>query len=167
MGLGVSVLAQEKPVPRIPVEVRRDERPEALQAVSVEPHREAAVLLLLDQLVGATIPDLDRPGAVLTGGYLSLEVGVGERMILDVNRQVTLGARHGHALRHRPAREDAAPLEPQVIVEPARRVPLDDESQAARSVAVLERLWRARGIPLASIVLEWHKPHHRGKRHGA
>ncbi len=56
----------------------------------MEVHREPAVLLLLDELVGAPIPDLDGAGAVLARRDLALEIAVVERVVLDVHREVPL-----------------------------------------------------------------------------
>ena len=46
----------QEPVLRVAVHVRRDERPEAVQARAVELHGEPAVALSLDELVGARCP---------------------------------------------------------------------------------------------------------------
>ena len=73
------------------------ERPEPVQARAVEPNRQAAVLLLLDELVCPPVPDLDGAAAVLPGRDLALEVGVVERVILDVHGQVPLAERERHA----------------------------------------------------------------------
>ena len=62
----------------------------------MESHREPAVFLLLDELVGAAVPDLDRAAAVLPGGDLALEVGVVERVVLDVHGQVPLARYERH-----------------------------------------------------------------------
>ena len=43
------------------------ERPDPVQPLPGEPHRQPAVALLLDELEGAVVPDLDRPGPVLPG----------------------------------------------------------------------------------------------------
>jgi hypothetical protein len=51
----------------------------------VQPHREAAVALLLEQLVRAAIPDLDRARAVVPFRDLTLEASVLERMVLDMD----------------------------------------------------------------------------------
>ena len=65
--LGRRVLPQEEPVPLVPVEVRGDERPDAVDPLPPEPEGEAAVGLLLQELVRPAVPDLDRAGAVLAG----------------------------------------------------------------------------------------------------
>ena len=97
----------------------------------MEAHGEAAVLLLLDQLVGAAVPDLDRAGAVLPGRDLALEVRVVERVVLDVHGQVPLARLERHALGHGPAREHTVALEPEVVVQPAGGVALHDEDAAS------------------------------------
>ena len=56
----------------------------------MQPDGETAVRLLLDEVVGATVPDLDEPGAVVPFRDLSLEGRVVERMVLDVHREVLL-----------------------------------------------------------------------------
>ena len=94
-------------------------------------HRQAAVALLLDELVVAAVPDLDRPGAVLARRDLALERGVVERMVLDVHRQVALALAQRDALRHRPALQGAAALDAEVEVQPAGVVALDDEDRLA------------------------------------
>src|SRR4029078_4910154 len=59
-------LLEQQPVLRVAVQVRRDERPEGVEALAVQTDRQPTVLLLLDQLVRAAVPDLDRSGAVLS-----------------------------------------------------------------------------------------------------
>ena len=61
-------LADEEPVLLLAVELGGHERPEALQPLAVEADCQAAVVLLLDELVRAPVPDLDRAGAVLPLG---------------------------------------------------------------------------------------------------
>src|SRR6185503_17726417 len=87
---GVVLLAQDQPVLRIARELRRDERVGAVETLAVQTDREAAVLLLLDELVGALVPDLHRAGAVLPLRDLALEGRVLERMVLDVDRKMLL-----------------------------------------------------------------------------
>ena len=84
------LLLDEQPVLRVAAELRRHERPEALEPLAVQTDGEAAVRLLLDELVRAAIPDLDRPGAVVPGRDLALEAPVGERVVLDVDGEVLL-----------------------------------------------------------------------------
>ena len=133
-------LADDQPVLLLAVEVRRDERPHAVQPLAVQPDGETAVSLLLDELVRSLVPDLDRAGAVVPLGDLALEARVLDRVVLDVDGEVLLSGLEGNALRDRPRRERAVALEPEVVVEPPRVVPLDDEDRAA--VASVGRLAR-------------------------
>ena len=65
--------------------MRRHERPHAVQSLAPESHRQPAVWLLLEELVGPSIPDLDGSCAVLAGWDRPFEVAVLERMVLDVD----------------------------------------------------------------------------------
>ena len=159
--LGRRVLPQEEPVPLVPVEVRGDERPDAVDPLPPEPEGEAAVGLLLQELVRPAVPDLDRAGAVLAGRDRALEGAVVEWMILDVDREVPLAGREGQPLRHGPAGEGAVPLESQIVVEPPCVVALDDEDRAAARRASAERLGCAPRVALAPVVAErGHVPDH-------
>ena len=51
----------------------------------METNGQAAVLLLLHELVGPLVPELDCSGSVLPLGDLALEGCVLERMVLDMN----------------------------------------------------------------------------------
>jgi hypothetical protein len=62
-------------------------------------------------------------------------------MILDVHREMLLPRLERHAFRHRPAREGAVPLQPEVVVEPAGVVALDDEDGQ-----VIAGAFRAEGL---------------------
>src|SRR6185503_4745001 len=99
------LLAEQQPVLLLAVEVRRHERPDALRSLPVEPEREAAVALLLEELVRPAVPDLDGAGAVLTLRDLALERAVVERVIFDMHREMPLACAKWQALGHGPARE--------------------------------------------------------------
>ena len=105
------------------------ERPDALEALAQQPHREPAVSLLLEQLVGAAVPDLDGACSVLAGRDHTFEIGVVERVILDVDGEMPLPFAKRDALRNRPARQSAVAFEPKVVVEPPRIVSLNDEAE--------------------------------------
>ena len=64
----VGLLLHEQPVLRIAAELRRNERPRPVQLLAVEVHGHPAVRLLLDELIRALVPDLDRTGAVVPAG---------------------------------------------------------------------------------------------------
>ena len=147
----VVLLAEEQPVLLVAVELRRHERPQALEALAGEPDGEAAVGLLLDEVVGPVVPDLDRAGAVLAGGDLALEPGVVERMVLDVHGEVALPGLERDPLGNGPARQGAVALEAEVVVEAARVVALDDEHRLARPSPSAERLGRLALAPFALV----------------
>ena len=135
----------------------RYQRPDTIQAASVQPNRQTAVTLLFHELVGAAIPDLDGTGTVLTGRNRPFELHILERVILDVHRQVTLTAAKRNPFRDGPAPQDAVPLEPKVVVEPPRSVSLDDETWLLTSSRGLPK--RLRGLarlPAAAILVEAH-----------
>ena len=159
-----AVLSHQEPVLRVAVHVRRDERPLALQARAVQLHGEPAVALSLDELVGARVPDLDGPAAVLACRDLALERRVLERMILDVHGEPAVALAHRHALRHRPAQEDAVLLEAQVVVQAARVVALDDEERiAAFPAPAAEGLRRLLRVALLPVRLERGHPRARAR----
>ena len=121
----------------------------------MQAHGQAAVGLVLHQLVGAGVPDLDRPGPVLARRDLALERPVLERVVLDVHGQRLVPGADRDPLGHRPAGQRALALEPEVVVQPARRVALDDEDRrAAPAVAAREGLRRRRRVTLAPVLLQ-------------
>ena len=86
------------------------------------------------ELPGAAVPHDHVAAAVLAARDHALEVGVVERVVLDVDREVPRRGIEGQALRHRPAHEHAVDLEPEVVVQTAGAMPLHHE--AGPSVAV-------------------------------
>src|SRR6185503_4927164 len=112
--------------------------------------------LLLDQLVGARVPDLDRARAVLALGDLTLEARIVERVVLDVHGQVTLAHLERNALRHRPARQRTVALEPEVVVEPPRVVALDDEDRLLALALAGERLGSLLAVALPLVFAQAH-----------
>src|SRR5207237_10405750 len=77
--LGLVALADQEPVLRVAVELGRDERPRSLEPLPVQPDRQSAAPFLLDQVVRAGVPDLDRAGAVLALRDLAREGRVLQR----------------------------------------------------------------------------------------
>src|SRR4029077_7980145 len=121
----------------------------------VQADGQPAVLLLLQELVGSAVPDLDSPGAVLALRDLAREGRVVERVILDVNGQRSLSRFEGHALRHGPAGERALALEAEVVMKAARVVALDHEDRLlAALLAFAKRLRSLVLVPLAPIFLQ-------------
>ena len=152
--LDAAVLADQQPVLGVPTQLRGHERPEPVEPLPVQLHREAAVAFLLDELVRAVVPDLDRPGPVLAGRDPPLEGRVVERVILDVHRQHALPRLERDSLRHGPAQEHTVALQAKVVVEAPRRVPLDDESQRLALAVAAERLGRDLRIALAAVLAQ-------------
>jgi len=125
--------------------------------LAVEAHGQSAVPLLLQEVVRAAIPDLDGSRSVLAGRNHALEVAVLERMVLDVDCKMPLALLQRNAFRHRPARERTSALEPEVVVEAPRGMPLDHEAKLL-GVALFgaERLRRLPRIPLPAVLVEAH-----------
>src|SRR5262249_13795096 len=87
----------------------------------------------------------------------TFEVAVFERMVLHVHREMALPFAERDPLRHRPARERAVSLEAEVIVEPPRRVALDDKAQVGgRRCRGPERLGCPVTTALAAVLVEAH-----------
>ena len=127
----------------------------------METHCQLAVGLLLQELVGAVIPDLDRSRAVLAGRDLTGERGVLERVVLDVHGEGAAARLERHPLGHGPRGEGTFPLEPEVVVEPPGVVTLDDEDRVAGAPPAPERLGRLAGISLALVGVELRHLFHR------
>ena len=87
----------------------------------------------------AAIPDHHRAAAILALRDGTLEVVVFDRMILDLHRQPLLAGDQAWSASDGPALHYAVELEPQVVVEAAGGVLLDDEL-----VALAARLRAAR-----------------------
>ena len=134
--------------------MRGDEGPRAHQPLALQPDGETAVRLLLDELVRPPIPDLDGSGPVLAFRDLALELRIFDRVVLDVHGEVLLTRLERDALGDGPARQGAVALEPEVVVEAARVVALDDEDRLAwpLSAPLGERLGRHRRVALAPVV---------------
>ena len=156
-GSAVVLLAEEEPVLLLAVEVGGDERPEPFELLAVQADGQPAVALLLDQLVGAGVPDLDRARAVLALRNLALEAAVVERVVLHVNGEVALADLERDALRHGPARERAVALEAEVVVEPPCVVALDDEDRLLALALAGERLGRLLAVALPLVLAQAHE----------
>src|SRR5262249_30317051 len=73
----------------------------------------------------ATVRPAHRAASVLPVLDDPLERSVLHRMILDMHRQTLLPGIEARSLRNRPAQQDAAPLEAEIVVEARGRVLLD------------------------------------------
>jgi hypothetical protein len=78
-------------------------------------------------------------------------------VILDVHREMALAMAERYPFRHRPARQSAVSLEPEIVVEPSRRVPLNDEARLVRwCLCLSEGLRRLVGPPTAAVLVQAH-----------
>jgi hypothetical protein len=140
------------------------QREAVVDPVAVQ-HDHVLVRLPFLGLVGAGVPDLHRPRAVVAGGDLAVKVDVLERVILGVHRHVVAIGIERHATRQRPRDEDAVALEAQIPVQTRRAVFLDDEAVALLGLVGLRsaRLWRLACLSLPAVGLQFvgHRPHPR------
>src|SRR5260221_8782125 len=113
-----------------------DERPFALQLLAVEGEFERALAIggfgvLVVRLPGAVIPEQHRAAAILTPRNDALEIAIVERMVLDMDGKALLAGIEARALGNRPALEDAVELEAEIVMQPRRRMLLDDKAPPA------------------------------------
>ena len=136
------VLVDEQPLllaPPLPLRGPHEhEAPGELLALDVE-----VQIALRDGLGGidpgfgappSPVPDDDVATAVLAGRDHALEVGVLDRVVLDLHRQPADARVERRSLGHGPADEDAVELEAQVVVQPAGPMALDHEPSTGRTV---------------------------------
>ena len=139
-----------------------DQRPAALELFTVELELEVALLIsgdrIADRMPGASIPYHHRARSVLTRRNDAFEAAVFERMVLDVHRQPLVVRVEAWSLGHRPAQQDAVQLEPEVVVQVAGRMFLDDEAQLLRLAAddAAARLGRGPKIALLAVAFQSH-----------
>ena len=106
------------------------------------------------------VPEEHGSAAVFALGNDPLELPVIERMVLDMDGQPLLPRIEARSLRHRPALQDAVELEAKIIVQPPRRMLLDDKGEPGAGFLMrrrgARRLRRLAEIPFASVFLERH-----------
>ena len=156
VGVDVALLDQEPALAlKIVATLEPHQRPSTLQLLTVEAEFDLALAIArLDighRHPGAVVPHHHRAAAVLTLGDVALEVGVIERMVLDVDGEAPHLGIEARPLGDRPALEDPADLEPEVVVERAGAVFLDHEPIAAGDHPARLGLGRAGEIALAAI----------------
>ena len=86
-----------------------------------------------ERLPGAAVPGLDRPGAVVAFRDAALEIGVVQRMVLDMHRDPFVGGVEGGAFADRPAPQHVVVFQAEVPVQAGavRLVLLHDEHRRA------------------------------------
>src|SRR5262249_18200226 len=134
--------------------------PAPVQLLAVEPKRETAFaiarLRVAFRIPAAAVPDHHRAAAILALRDRALEGVVFDRVILDVNREPLLAWHEARAAGYRPALHDAAELEPQVVVQAARGVLLDDVAVASCGCDAAARFRRYVEAALVAVGLERH-----------
>ena len=140
-----------------------DEMPLAFELGALQLELEVAFRQLL---VGITfgrplpaVPHDDAAGAVFAFGDAPFELGVIERMILDVHRQALVIGRQARTPGHGPALQHAIELEAQVVMQPARSVLLDDEQMPTLAGEFAARLRGAREVALLCILAQSRRRH--------
>ena len=111
------------------------QHPAAIQLVAGQPELEGAgaqaLLDIVHRRPDAGVPDDHRPAAIFAFGDDALEVDIFERMVLGLDRQPLVGRIERRPLRHRPALQHAADLQPQIVVVGRRMMLVHDEAVAA------------------------------------
>jgi hypothetical protein len=128
----------------------------ALDALAVEAGDDLLLLDLL-RLIGALVPDGHLPRPVLALRDRSVEVQVLDRVVLGVDGEPVLARILRNATGQREREQHPVVLEPQVPVQAAGVVLVDDEAVAVSgglSLALAARLRRLRRISLGPVGLE-------------
>ena len=159
-------LADEQPLlPRLPL-LEPHERPHALELVAPQFEQELAVLQsllrILEHDAAPDVPHDHLAAAVLARRNYALELDVLDGVVLDVDGELLVGGIGRDPLWHCPRDEDAPDLQAQVVVQPGRRVQLDDEHADPRRGRPPEGLRRALGRSLLTVLLESPAGHARG-----
>ena len=104
-------------------------------------------------VIGSGVPDIDLTTAVLPFRDLSSERQVFHRVILGVHREVIDRRGVGQVLGYRPTDQNAITFQPEVVVQPARVMLLDDERVVVADLRRLRRnrFGRLRTVPHAAI----------------
>src|SRR5580704_678422 len=108
------------------------------------------------RLPSAAVPDDHRARAIFALRNVSLEIKVFERVVLGADRKPLVADREARAFGDRPAFQDSVHFEPQVVMEPARRVFLNDEFSALAPGSRTCRLRSPGEVALPGIFFEWH-----------
>jgi hypothetical protein len=103
----------------------------------------------------ATIPDNHRAGTILALRNISLEIKVFDRVVLGADRKPLFAGREARAFGDRPAFQDSLHLEPQIVMQPARRVFLNHKFSALAPDNRTCRLRSPGEVALSGIFFEW------------
>jgi hypothetical protein len=140
--------------------IHAHEVPAAAQLLPIKREVEMTLLVALVRVAlgvpMAAVPDHHGAAAILSLRDRALEAVVFDRMILDMDREPLLAGNEARTARHRPALHHAVELEPQIIMQAARGVLLNDEAIALASRRVAARLRRHVELALLAINLQAH-----------
>src|ERR1700732_2658714 len=103
--------------------------PRAVQRKRQMPFSKPLLRIAL-RLPSAAVPDDHRARAIFALRNISLEIKVFDRVVLGADRKPLFADREARAFGDRPAFQDSVDLEPQIVMQPARRVFLNDELSA-------------------------------------
>ena len=117
---------------------------------------QAAMRILLRR-PGAAVPDHHGAAAVFALRDGAFEGVVFDRMVFGLDREPLLARHQARAAGDRPALHHAVELEPQVVVQPRRRVLLDDEAVALGARLAAARLRRHAEFPFLAVDVECHR----------
>ena len=133
---GVVAVLDQQPVGALAapaVVLHAHEHPAALQPLAFQSEFQVAALQPLMRIAlgnpVAAVPQLHRAAAILALGNGAFEIAIVERVVLDLDRKALVVRIERGPARHRPGLEDAVELEPEIVVQAPRVVPLDDEAQ--------------------------------------
>src|SRR5450631_1859064 len=100
---------------------------------------------------GAAVPDHDRAAAIFALRDCAFELVVVNRMVFDLHGETFFTRHQAGAASHRPALHDAIEFEPQIVMQPPRRVLLNDVSVPLSGDNLTLRLGGDAEPPLAVI----------------
>ena len=129
-GLGVALLDQ-KPVLCVPPSAHAHKSPTPAKPFSFQLELERTVFVGFDGIPlrhpGAAIPNQYRPRSIFSLGNHTLEIGIFERVILDLHSEPLYPWIEARSFRQGPTLEHAVELQPEIVVQAPRGMLLDDE----------------------------------------
>src|SRR6202047_1429259 len=100
--------------------------PRAVELNRQMPFRKPLLRIAL-RLPSAAVPDDHRARAIFALRNISLEIKVFDPVVIGADRKPLFAGREARAFGDRPAFQHSVHLEPQIVMEPSRRVFLHDE----------------------------------------
>ena len=106
------------------------------------------------RLESAFVPDGDLPRSVVAGGDRAFKLAVFERVILGLDGQPPVCGIERRSLGHRPGRQHALHLEPEVVVQPPGVVFLHHEAISTAFLSLSAGFRRRMELPLPAVLVE-------------